>query len=261
MPEQQPIGEERKVEFLGGASIDGAPVAYIVVLATVIVVLSFFPFSVILATGGSFPMSQGIFGLVGWILGPIAGAIAAGIGTLIGAFLAPHTAGILVVRVLGGVVASFSAGTMIVGDKRKGWWFWVFLFCLALYLYYIGRALFLNGIGLWPALAGSFLDWSALILFALPTRRLFAKWINGDNWALVLAGLALGTWTVSGITHAAQSAITYHMFNWPEEVWTMLIPIMPVENLIRVLIGVVIGGGVIAGLRAIGLVKPSQAIY
>jgi len=167
----------------------------------------------------------------------------------------------LVVSILGGVVAAFAAGTMVVGDKRKGWWFWVFLFCLVLYLYYIGRALLLNGIGLWPALAGSFLDWSALILFALPTRTLFAKWINGKNWVLVLVGLALGTWTVFGITHAAQSAITYHMFNWPEEVWVMLIPIIPFENLMRVLIGVVIGGGVIAGLRAIGLVKPENAIY
>lgn len=261
MSEKMPAGEERKVEFLGGAAIDGAPVAYIVVLAAVIVALSFFPFSVVLASGGSFPMSQGIFGLVGWILGPIAGAVAAGVGVLIGGFLAPHTAGVLVVSVLGGVVAAFAAGTMVVGDKRKSWWLWVFLYCLVSYLYFIGRALFLNGIGLWPTLAGSFLDWSALLLFALPTRNLFAKWINGKNWGLVLAGLGLGTWTVFGITHAAQSAITYHMFNWPEEVWTMLIPIIPFENLMRVLIGVVIGGGVIAGLRAIGLVKPENAIY
>ena len=41
----------------------------------------------------------------------------------------------------------------------------------------------------------------------------------------------------------------------------MLIPIIPFEMLMRVLIGIVIGGGVIAGLRAIGLVKPENAIY
>ena len=261
MSEKMPIGEERHVEFLGGAAIDGAPVAYIVVLAAVIVALSFFPFSVILATGGSFPMSQGVFGLLGWILGPIAGAVAAGVGVLIGGFLAPHTAGILVVSVLGSAVAAFAAGSMVLGDKRKGWWLWVFLYALLSFLYYIGRALFLNGVSLWPVLAGSFSDWSAIILFALPTRTLFAKWINGKNWGLVLAGLALGTWTVFGLAHICQSAITYHMFNWPQEVWTMLIPIIPFEMLMRVMIGVVIGGGVIAGLRAIGLVKPEHAIY
>lgn len=261
MSENIPVGEERKVEFLGGAAIDGAPVAYIVVLAAVLVALSFFPFSVIMATGGSFPMSQGIFGLVGWILGPIAGAVAAGIGVLIGGFLAPHTAGVLFVSVLGGVMGAFAAGTMVVGDKRKGWWFWVFVYALVSYLYYVGRALFLNGIGLWTVIAGSFLDWSGLLLFALPTRTLFAKWINGKNWGLVLAGLGIGTWTVFGVVHAAQVAIVYHMFNWPAEVWTMLIPIIPFENLMRVLIGVVIGGGVIAGLRSIGLVKPENALY
>ena len=127
MSENMPAGEERKVEFLGGAAIDGAPVAYIVVLAAVIVALSFFPFSVILASGGSFPMSQGIFGLVGWILGPIAGAVAAGIGVLIGGFLAPHTAGVLVVSIITGMTGAFAAGSMVVGDKRKGWWLYVHL--------------------------------------------------------------------------------------------------------------------------------------
>ena len=67
---QRPAGEEREVKFLGGVAIDGAPIAYIVVLAAVVAALSFIPFSVILASGGSFPMSQGIYGLVGWILGP-----------------------------------------------------------------------------------------------------------------------------------------------------------------------------------------------
>jgi hypothetical protein len=261
MSERKPAGEERKVEFLGGAAIDGAPVAYIVVLAAVVVALAFFPMSVVLASGGSFPMYQGILGLVGWVLGPIAGAVSTGIGALIAVFLAPHTAGVPVVTVLAAIVCAFAAGTMVIGEKRKSWWFWVFLYGLISFLYYIGRALFLNGIGLWPVIAGTFVDWSALILFALPTRTLFARWINSKNWGLVIAGLALGTWTVFGLTHATSSAITYHMFNWPEEVWVALIPLIPFENLMRAAVGVVIGGGVIAGLRAIGLVKPEYAIY
>lgn len=256
-----PAGEERKVEFLGGAAIDGAPVAYIVVLAAVVVALSFFPMSVVLASGGSFPMSQGILGLVGWVLGPIAGAVAAGIGALIAVFLAPHTAGVPFVTILGAAIAAFIAGTMVIGNKRKSWWLYVWIYAVLSFLYFIGRAVFMNGVGLWPAIAGSFVDWSAIILFALPTRTLFAKWINSNNWGQVIAGLALGTWTVFGLAHVCQSAITYHMFNWPEEVWTMLIPLIPFENLMRAAVGVVIGGGVIAGLRAIGLVKPENAIY
>ncbi len=261
MSAQIPAGEEREVQFLGGAAIDGAPVAYIVVLAAVVVALSFFPMSVILATGGSFPMSQGIYALVGWVLGPIAGAVAAGIGILIGVFLAPHTAGIPFVSILGAVMAAFAAGTMVFGEERKGWWLPVWVLALLGWLYYIGRAMFINGVGVVPAFGATIINWSALIIFALPTRTLVARWISGKNWGLVIAGLAIGTWTSFALAHAVQSAITYHMFNWPEEVWYTLIPIIPFENLMRVLVGIVIGGGVIAGLRAIGLVKPEHAIY
>lgn len=261
MSTKTPAGEERKVKFLGGAAIDGAPVAYIIVLATVVVVLAFFPLSAVLAIGGSFPMYQGILAIVGWILGPIAGAVCTGIGALIGVFLAPHTSVVPFVTVMGAIVAAFAAGSMVIGDKRKGWWLWVFLYGLISYLYFIGRALFLNKVGLWPVIAGTFVDWSGLLLFALPTRTLFARWIHGKNWGLVVAGLALGTWMVYGLTHATSGAITYHMFNWPEATWLALIPLIPVENLVRAAVGVVIGGGVIAGLRAIGLVKPENALY
>jgi len=261
MTENVPVGEERKVEFLGGAAIDGAPIAYIIVFATVVLALSFFPMSVILALGGSFPMSQGVLGLVGWVLGPIAGAVASGVGALAGVFLAPHTAGIPFVRIWGSILASFAAGTMVLGHQRRNWWFWVWLYAVLSFLYFIGRALFVNGVELWTVIATTFVDWSALLLFLLPTRTLFARWINSKKWSLVIAGLALGTWMVYGITHASMSAITYYIYNWPEEVWLTLIPVVPFENLMRAIIGIVVGGGVIAGLRALGLVKPKNAIY
>ncbi len=261
MSENKPIGEEREVNFISGATIDGAPVSYMVVLASVVLAMSFFPMSAILAMGGSFPMSQGVLGLVGWVVGPIAGAVSSGIGALIGIFLAPHTAGIPFIRIWGSVITSFAAGAMVLGAKRNKWWFWVWLYALLSLLYFIGRAVFINGVGVWVALANSFVDWSALILFALPTRTLFAKWINGDNWGKLILGLGLGTWMTFGITHACLAAITYHMFNWTEEVFIALIPIIPFENLMRSIIGMVIGGGVIAGLRAIGIVKPKNALY
>jgi len=262
MSEKQPIGEERKVQFLSGETIDGAPVSYIVVLAAVVVALSFIPISVIIALGGSFPMSQGVLGLVGWVLGPVAGAVASGIGALIGIFLAPHTAGpIPLLRIWGSLIASFAAGTMVIGAKRKGWWFCPCLYALLSLLYFIGRAVFINGVGLWVAIAAAFIDWSAIILLALPTRTLFAKWINSKNWGLVLAGLGLGTWTVYGISHICLTAIYYHVFNYPEVVFYEVMTVAPFENLLRAIVGMVIGGGVIAGLRAIGLVKPEHAIY
>lgn len=63
------------------------------------------------------------------------------------------------------------------------------------------------------------------------------------------------------MTHLSQATITYYLFNWPEAIWIALIPIIPFENLIRCLAGTVIGTGVIAGLRAMHLVKPKEALY
>jgi hypothetical protein len=256
-----PTGEEREVKSLGGANIDGAPIAYIVVLAAVTTALAFIPFSVVMASGGSFPMSQGIFALTGWILGPIAGAIASGIGTLIGIFLAPHTAGVPFVSVWGAVIASFAAGAMVVGNKRTKWWIPLAALFIVEFLLYIGQAMFVNGVSFGVVIAGSFLNWSAILLWILPTRTLFARWINSPNLGLVAAGLFLGTWMVFGLSHTSQTVITYYMFNWPQEVWITLTPIIPVENLFRCLVGTIIGTGVIAGLRATGLVKPAEAIY
>ena len=258
---QGPAGEERQVRFLGSTAIDGAPIAYIVVLAAVVVALAFIPFSVILASGGSFPMSQGIYPLVGWLLGPIAGAIASGIGALIGVFLAPHTASVPAVSVLNAVITSFAAGAMVIGRKRRAWWIPLTVLFIIAWLLFAGRAMVQNGVGVWPAVAASFVNWSAILLFALPTRTLFARWINSKNMGLVAAGLFLGTWMISGLGHLVATTVMYFMFNWPEEVWLTLIPIIPFEHLMRCLIGTVIGTGVIAGLRAIGLVKPTEAIY
>ena len=256
-----PSGQERKVEFLGGAAIDGAPVAYIVVLAAVVAALAFIPFSVILASGGSFPMSEGIYPLVGWILGPIAGAVATAIGRLVGVFLAPHTAGVPAVSIWAAAIGSFAAGSMVLGQKRSNWWIPLTVLFVIEFLLFAGRAMVQNGVSLYAAIAGSFLDWSGIVLFALPTRTLFARWINGKNIGMVAVGLFCGTWMIAGVSHVSAAVFTYFMFNWPQEVWVTLIPLIPFENLMRCLIGTVIGTGVIAGLRAIGLVKPTEALY
>jgi hypothetical protein len=256
-----PEGEERKVEAVSSAAIDGTPIAYIVVLAAIVTTLSFIPFSIVLASGGSMPLSQGIFALLGWLLGPIAGAAAGGIGALIGTFLAPYTAGIPAISIFGAMVASFVAGSMVFGKKRRFWWLWLTIIFLVPLFIYGKRAMGQNGISPSIFIAGAFVDWSSLLLFILPTRTLFARWINGPNLGLMAIGLFGGTWMASGLSHLSLVAITYSIFNWPQEVWIALIPIIPLENFFRSAVGTVIGIGVIKGLRAISLVKPREAIY
>ncbi|MGF1570765.1 MAG: hypothetical protein ACFCVD_22270 [Nodosilinea sp.] len=256
-----PTGEERQVQTLRGATIDGTPMAYIIVLAAVVTALAFIPFSVVLASGGSMPLSQSIFPLLGWLLGPLAGALASGIGTLIGVFFAPYTAGVPFVSVWGAVLASFAAGTMVLGHERRYWYLGLTTLFVLQYCLYGFHAIAQNGISPKVFIAGSLIDWSGLVLFVLPTRILFARWINGSNLALVAVGLFMGTWMIWGVTHLSETTITYFIFNWPEEVWITLIPIIPIENLIRSTTATVIGIGVISGLRAMNLVKPRQALY
>lgn len=259
-PPPIPQGEAREIKTLGSASLDGTPLDYIVVMAAVVTVLAFIPFSITIGSGGVFPLSQGIFPLLGWLLGPIGGAAASGIGTLIGIFLAPHTAGIPPISILGAVIGSFAAGSMTFNKRRKYWWFGLTIIFVIAFCFYIRRAMN-NGVSLEIIAIGSFVDWSGLLLFILPTRTLFARWINRQNLRFVTLGLFLGGWMITGVSHLTQIAITYYMFNWPEETWLFLIPIMPLENLVRSLVGAFIGVRVISGLRAIGLMKPTEAIY
>lgn len=256
-----PQGREREVKTMGSAAIDGAPIAYIVVLAAVATVLAFIPFSVVLGSGKGIPLSQSIYPLLGWLLGSWAGALASGIGTLIGVFLAPYTAGVPAIAIWGAAIASFAAGAMRNNPQRKYWYLGLtvlFGLELAAYAY---LAIARNGIPVNTFIFGSFIDWSAIILFALPTRTLFARLISSSNFVKVAIGIFGGTWTVCGLAHLSQVPFTYYLFNWPEPIWNMLIPVIPVENTLRGLAGSVIGTGVIGGLRAINLVKPKEAVY
>ena len=256
-----PTGEERQVEFLSRAAIDGSPVAYIVVLAAMITGLAFIPLSVVIGSGKSFPMSQAVYPLVGWLLGPIAGAIGTGLGALIGVLLALHTTTVPAATVLGAMVGSFSAGSMVVSGRRKWWYMPLSLLLLVIYALYAGRAILLNGVGVGAVLLGSFINWSALLLYILPTRKLAAGWIGDTGLRRVAAGLFLGTWIAAGLAHMTAATMVYYVINWPEAAWLAMAPLAPLEHLIRCLVGAVIGTGVIAGLRAIGVIKPTEAVY
>ncbi|WP_055076907.1 hypothetical protein [Pseudanabaena sp. 'Roaring Creek'] len=258
---QIPEGAEREVKMIGSAAIDGAPIAYIIVLASVATVLAFIPFSIVLGSGKGIPLSQSIYPLLGWLLGPWAGALASGIGTLIGVFLAPYTAGVPAIAIWGAAIASFAAGSMVTVRNRQYWYLGlvgIFVSELGAYAY---LAIARNGIPLDTFIAGAFIDWSSILLFFLPTRTLFAHMIGSKDLIRVGIGIFCGTWMICGLAHLSQVPFTYYLFNWPEPIWKMLIPVIPVENAMRGLSGAVIGTGVISGLRAINIVKPKEALY
>lgn len=256
-----PLGEEREVKRSSGVSLDGAPLTYIVTLAAAVAALAFVPLSVVLGSGKSFPLSQGIYPLVGWLLGPVAGAVADGAGALIGVFLAPHTSTFPVATLSGALAGGLAAGAMARRGSRSRWWLPLAVIFLLVYLLYAGRAVLQNGARLDAVLAGSFIDWSAWLLFVLPTRGLAAGWLERADPRRLAAGLFLGTWIAAGLSHLTASLAVYFLINWPNAVWATMAPLAPLEHLTRCLVGAVIGSGVIAGLRATGMVKPPHAVY
>ena len=183
-----PTGEEREVRQHQGAAIDGAPIAYIVVLAAVVTVLALVPLSIVISSGKSFPMSQAVYPLVGWILGPVAGALADGIGALVGVVLFPHTATMPVATVLGAAMGGLAAGAMTLNPHRKHWALPLSALFFALYALYAGWAVLKNGAALSVVLFASLIDWSAVLLFSLPTRTFFARSIGDSDLKRVACG-------------------------------------------------------------------------
>src|SRR5215831_5126430 len=110
---EPPIGLRREVHIRGRVTIAGAPVAYVAMLAAVIAGLSLIPFSIVLGTGGgTFPLSEALFALVGIVLGPSAGAVTVLVGRVIGVGFAPYTAGSGLLSAFCAVIGPIASGTM-----------------------------------------------------------------------------------------------------------------------------------------------------
>jgi len=256
-----PRGVERKVVFLESASIGGAPVAYVIVLATVAAVLCFIPFSVALASGSSFPMSQGVYPLLGWLLGPLAGAVAGGVGAMVGVFLAPHTAGIPWITVLGAASAAAFAGALVARGRHRLWALMSALVIVEWVLFFI-HATRNNGVAVHVFFLGYAVHLSAaLLLIVPPARRVIGRLLVSPDLKRVAIGLFLGTWCAAGNMMFGVSLVSYWLVNWPEEVFYFFIGVIPIEHSVRCAVGAVIGTGVIAGLRAMALVKPPEARF
>lgn len=261
VPSFVPRGPERRVVFLESAVIGGAPVSYVIVLSTVVAVLSFVPFSLALASGSSFPMSQGVYPLLGWLLGPVAGAAASGIGALVGVFLAPHTAGIPWVSVMGAASASLFAGALVPRGRHRWWAALSLLVCVEWVLFYI-HAIQRNGVppGIFAAGYATEILGSALLIVP-PVRRWIGRQVASPDLKRVAVGMFLGTWSAAGNMMLTMSLVSYWLINWPPEVFYMFIAVIPIEHTVRSLAGAIIGTGVIAGLRAMLLVKPPEARF
>jgi hypothetical protein len=261
--EKAPSGEERQITPYRIADIDGAPLAYVVSLAAVVAVLAMIPLpvTIVIGSGRNFPMSQSIYGLVGWLLGPIAGALANAIGAIIGVIVAPYTTTSPLATIFGATMAGLAAGATVHGGPRRAWWMPLGVIFIGLYGAYAGRAVFVNQAPWLNVVLGSLINWTALLLFLLPTRTAIARLLKATDLKLLGIGLFAGTWMVAGLAHLSTAAIVYAIQNWPGELWLVFAPLAPIEHTLRCLAGMAIGLGVIGGLRATGIIKAEHAVY
>lgn len=256
-----PSGELRTVVFHGTALIAGAPVASVIVLASVVAVLSFIPFSVALSAGNGFPMAQGVYSLTGWLLGPWAGATASGVGALIGVFLAPHTAGISWITVGGAASGALFAG--VITRQRTHRLLTVLLSVVIVLevVVFVRHAVFTNGVRPSVFVAAYMTHLIAIAGFLLPIRGWVGGLIASPDLRRVALGLFLGTWMAASLMMFGESMMGYLILNWPDELFVFFAGIIPLEQAARSGIGAVVGTGVIAGLRSMSLVKPRYARY
>ena len=255
---QAPTGLRRVGHPRGRAVIAGAPVAYVSMLAAVVAGLSLIPFSVVLGTGGgTFPLSEALFALVGIILGPGAGAVAVLVGRLIGIGLAPYTAGSGVLSACCAVLGPVASGTMC---RPGGRWVAPWAICTLCYAAYVGRALTLD-VTVRLALVTTAANWLALLLWVSPLRSLAVRWLRSPVGPRMAVGLALITYIATNAVNVVNATVEYLRVGWPAPVWFVLAPLIPVERLGLTLVGTVIGVGVIRGLRQVNLVKAENAGY
>ena len=247
------------MSFLGATDIGGARVSYVVVLGAVIGVLSFVPFSIALSAGSSFPMAQGVYPLTGLLLGPWGGAVASALGSLVGVFLAPHTAGLPWLTVAGSALGAMAAGCLVSRGNRilgLGISAWVLLEVLMFQVHAVGS----NGVRLSVFCEAYAAHGVAILVFVLPTRRMVAALIESSDLRRVWLGLFIGTWCASGIMMLSESFVSYYLFNWPEALFRLFTGLIPIEQAARSGIGAVIGTGVISGLRALSLLEGSGKV-
>jgi len=240
--------------------IFGAPVSYIALLAAVTAVLQLIPFSVVLGAGISFPLSLAITGLVGILLGPWAGAVAVAIGSGIGVMIAPHTAWLGPLTVLVMVVTPIASG-LIVNGKRQ----WVGIYLIVATFVWWGLFIATNG---FPKVWTSLLQpWRYLIpgiLLLIPVINNKAiRFLQSDNRLAMGVSLTYLIWVSGSVDHTLSSIIgNLILFRMPEDVWSFLtLYVIGAERGVLALVGMVIGLGVMVGLRQMGMKKPEMGVW
>jgi hypothetical protein len=254
----EPKGAPREISSSTRVTIGGAPISYVALFAAALGIASIIPFTM-MTTGKAISMDQMLIPLTGIILGPIGGFVAGLVGGAIGLAIAPYAASNGVLTPVTPALAAMAIGFLMQRDNRKWWGVLINLAALLLFTF---KGVFINKVDppFWLFLS-VIVAWITLLIAVTPFTKLISNWLRSANLGLVTVGLALATFMGTSIAMIIMNGFGIYLHEVPNDLWKIFPPIVTGERLIITLVGTILGIAIIAGLRRLRLVRPTEGAW
>ena len=220
-------------------------IALIIVFAALHTVLSSLPFTITIGvSGGTISLGVITVPLMGIILGPISGGLAALIGSVIAMFVNPSGAIFGPASFLPATIGAMSAGFAF---TKRG-----YISAALLLAAIIG--FYVHPIGM-EVIGYPFLHIIAVVVALVFSTRL-AVWSNDlSNFNKLSVGIPVAAFVGTLTDHIVGSSLASWMFNLPVEVWNAVMFVYPIERIVAVIIVVAIALPLYYSLRKSGILS------
>lgn len=217
--------------------------AVIAVWAALMAAASLLPAFPVVGTGATFNIANCLTPLAGIFFGPVAGAIAAGVGGFIGQLLAPHTVlfGPLqfTIAIMGALASGFA--------MQRKWWVSFGIITLFGGVWY----LFPNGRGAWATPLLYLLGYAGILVGWFISRKEDA--LLSKNRGKMALGILCASVAGIIVTQAMGNLWALIFFQLPPAIWFTVLAIAPIERILFSVGAMIIGTPLLIGLPKIGI--------
>jgi hypothetical protein len=258
MTTQKPKGADREVSATTRVTIGGASISYVALFAAVLGVAALIPVA-IMTTGSGMPLSEFLYALTGIVLGPVGGFVAGLVGGFIGLAIAPHTAPNGILSPLIPALGAMATGYYVQRNKNK--WYGVAIIAFFLLIFSF-KGIFINHVNplYWLFLA-VIVAWITLILAVTPLTVVFSNWLRSANFGKVFLGLLFVCFMGSSTAMIVMNGVGFYLYEVPNDIWPLFPMIVTPEILTFTVGGAILGTAIIAGLRRLRLVRPTEGAW
>jgi hypothetical protein len=230
----------------------------VALFAAAIGITSLIPFS-IMTTGKAFPVSELLIALTGVVLGPIGGFVAGLVGGAIGLAIAPYTAPNGVLSPLTPALGAMAAGFFMQRSNKK-WWGVVIIAAALLVFHFKGVVINKVDPAYWLFLS-VVVAWITFVIALTPFTTVISNWLRSANLGMVTAGLVFITFMGTSTAMMVTNGFGIWLHEVPNDIWPIFPPIVTGERLIITVAGTILGVAIIAGLRLLRLVRPTEGAW